>query len=83
MNEKGNAFLEVMGAILGILFIFFFILYPFFWLLPHDVVTQKTCLEAGYPEHDIDMFGNGYCINVDGAVTGKVKTVEEVKQNNQ
>ena len=35
-------------------------------------LTKAECLEKGYPKSTINWKFEGYCLNLDGAVTGKV-----------
>lgn len=59
---------------LWLLFIFFF------WSITLVVVAakaEKTCLEAGYPSSKITWDYEGYCLNIDGAVTGTVEKLSD------
>ena len=54
-------------------------LYCLFYLLPCLIYTESKCLALGYPDADIDVYGNGYCLNVDGAVRGVAIPLKSVK----
>ena len=34
--------------------------------------TEDDCLSKGYPEYKVSVTWDRYCLNLDGAVTGKV-----------
>ncbi len=69
---------EIMDIFEKILFTLFgplllFMLFLTFIYLPIEAINSSECLEQGYPESKTTLFLDGYCINLDGAVTGKVK----------
>ena len=48
----------------------------FIWAVAAGVRSasiQKSCLDAGYPKHEMTWDFEGYCMNLEGAVTGKVE----------
>ncbi len=66
-----NIFDKILYAVLGLILLI--ILFLMLIYLPIKTINLSECLEQGYPESKTTLFLDGYCINLDGAVTGKVK----------
>jgi len=49
------------------------LVYGVFALTPVSILTEKRCLERGYPEYKVAYDLSGYCMNLDGSVTVKVE----------
>lgn len=49
-----------------------FLLYLMLAWLPVHLSNEADCLEMGYPKTNTTVGLKGYCMNLDGAVTGKV-----------
>lgn len=66
---------KVVTAIVAV-----FVLWTFS-LLPVAFIAQAKCLEKGYPESRVVWNYKTYCVNLDGAVVGKVVTVKSLKDS--
>ena len=53
----------------------FLIIYCFVFITVH-VGNEVECLEKGYPEVRTTWNLKGYCVNIDGVVTGVVEELE-------
>ena len=54
-------------------------LYCLFYLFPCLAYTESKCLAFGYPDADIDMYGRGYCLNIEGDVRGVAIPLKNIK----
>ena len=54
-----------------------FMLYTLFIWMPVNIVHEARCLKAGFPEYKTTVFLDGYCINLDGDITGVVVPASE------
>lgn len=50
-----------------------FMLYTMLVWLPIHLSHERDCYEKGFPEVKTTVGLQGYCMNIDGAVTGKVE----------
>lgn len=54
---------KMAGAAFASMFLSFTVIVVWvIFLLVAGMVTERTCLAAGYARSDIDALGNGYCI---------------------
>ena len=63
-------FLRVLPALVALIFI---------WAVAAGVMSariQKSCLDAGYPKSEMTWDFEGYCLNLEGVVTGKVEKLQ-------
>lgn len=63
-------FINALGVVLTV-----FILYSFIFLVA-NARNEVQCLKKGYPEVRTTWNLEGYCVNIDGAVTGVVEELE-------
>lgn len=63
-------FINALGVVLTV-----FILYSFIFVVVH-AGNEVECLEKGYPDVRTTWNLEGYCVNIDGAVTGVVEELE-------
>ena len=64
----------IFKVVLPVIFvpISIFILYLIFIWFPVHLSAEGKCLAKGYPETSTAITLKSYCMNLDGAVTGKV-----------
>lgn len=58
-------------------FLLFACYFLFIWM-PFHLNDEIHCLEAGYPKTNTTITLKGYCINLDGDITTKVKSVDKL-----
>ncbi|GAG03234.1 unnamed protein product, partial [marine sediment metagenome] len=45
--------------------------------LPVHLLNEADCLKMGYPETSTSITLDGYCMNIEGAISGKVVPLAE------
>ncbi len=53
-----------------------FALYIIFVWIPVHLSNESECLAKGYPKTNTTVSLDGYCTNIEGAVTGKVEKLK-------
>lgn len=62
------SFLSALGLIIVLIL---------FVVVPRVAYVDAKCLEAGYPKSSVTWNLKGYCLNLDGDVTGKATRLED------
>ncbi len=75
MNKIGY----VIGVLGGLLLssIMLMLLWVMFAVLPVGLINEIDCLEAGYPKAYTTINLQGYCLNLDGSITGIVHKLSD------
>jgi hypothetical protein len=71
MDTADKVFLIVFGTIGTTLVIA--LAWLLLFMLPVSLRAEKRCLEMGYPKTEVAYNGDAYCVNLEGAVTNRVR----------